>query len=129
VQHRDPGQRQDAGRVAPKRLGADRNLALELDVCAAYQIPHSEFLRWDAADRDKAIWHHIWKRQTCPDCGTREEEWDPARGGHVWAYIAEPRWCRGCEVKAGARRSVPPEDAEGVHIALIKNEGVASGDA
>lgn len=109
-------------------MGADRGLALELDVCASYGIPHSVFLSWSDDDRDKATWHHIWKRQECGGCGTRAEEWDETRGGHRHAYIAEPRRCRGCEVKAGAQKSVTPDDGEGVHIVLLKNEEVMTSD-
>lgn len=67
-------------------------------VCAAYRMPHSEFLAWSSADRDKAIWWQIRKAQTCAGCGTRAEEWDPAAGGHRRAYGVEERVCAGCEV-------------------------------
>lgn len=110
-------------------MGADRGLALELDVCAAYGIRHSEFLSWDDDDRDKAIWHHIWQRQTCRTCGTREEEWDESRGGHRYAYVAEKRRCRGCEMREAAQETVTPEDGRGVHIVMLRNEEVAGADA
>ncbi|HEY9375045.1 hypothetical protein [Streptomyces sp.] len=105
-------------------MGADRTLALELDVCAEYRIPHSAFLAWDQDDRDKAIWHWIWKRQECGTCGTREEEWDESRGGHRWAYVAEKRRCRGCEVREAAEETRTAEDGRGVHIVMIRNEEV-----
>ncbi|MEV1245082.1 hypothetical protein [Nonomuraea sp. NPDC049750] len=110
-------------------MGADRGLALELDVCAAYRIPHSEFLRWDADDRDKAIWHHIWRQEECQHCRTRDEEWDESRGGYRYAYVAEKRRCRGCEVKEAAQETVTAEDGRGVYVAMIRNEEVAGADA
>lgn len=58
------------------------------------------FLGWDVDDRDKALWWLIFQRQTCPSCGTRPDEFDEARGGDMHAYVAEPRHCRGCEIKA-----------------------------
>ncbi|AQZ67641.1 unnamed protein product [[Actinomadura] parvosata subsp. kistnae] len=105
-------------------MGADRTLRLELDVCAAYGIPHSTFLSWPEDDRDKALWHHIWKQQECPNCRTRPDEWDETKGGHRYAYIAEPRQCRGCQVKEGAQEAFEGSKDRGVHIVLIRNEEV-----
>ena len=110
-------------------MGADRTLALELDVCAAYGIPHSEFLSWSEEDRDKAIWHWVWKRQECGTCGTRPDEWDESRGGHRHAYAAEPRRCRGCEVREAAQEAVTAEDGRGVYITLIRNEEVTDANS
>ncbi|MGR6922547.1 hypothetical protein ACU635_50550 [[Actinomadura] parvosata] len=106
-------------------MGADGGLLLELDVCAEYRIPHSVFLSWSDEDRDKAIWHHIWRRQTCKSCGTRPDEWDESRGGHRYAYVAEPRRCRGCEVKEAAHASLVGDEGRGVHIVMLRNEEVA----
>jgi nitrous oxide reductase accessory protein NosL len=86
------------------------------------------FLSWPEDDRAKATWHHIWRRQECQHCGTREEEWDEAQGGHRHAYAAEPRRCRGCEVKEAAQQTVTPEHGRGVYITLIRNEEVARGN-
>lgn len=110
-------------------MGADRGLLLELDVCAAYRIPHSVFLSWPDDDRDKALWHHRWQRETCRTCGTREAEWDEKQGGDRNAYVGEKRRCRGCEVKERTQETVTAEDGRGVHIVLIPNEEVARGDA
>lgn len=65
-------------------------------VCAEYRIPHSRFLSWSQEDRDKAIWFQVRQRQTCPQCGTRADEWEGDRN----AYVASFHHCRGCEVKA-----------------------------
>ena len=90
-------------------------------VCADYRIPHSEFLRWDTDDRDKAIAWHLRQADTCPSCGTRPEEWDPKRDGHQWAYVAEPRRCRGCEVRELGEASQPKDAGRGVSIVLKRN--------
>lgn len=58
------------------------------------------FLGWDVDDRDKALWWMIHNRERCPNCGTRPDEWDEARGGDLHAYTAEPHFCRGCEITA-----------------------------
>lgn len=44
------------------------------------------------------MWWLIHQRQTCPNCGTRPEEWKDDKD----AYVPEARHCRGCEVKARA---------------------------
>lgn len=59
-------------------------------------MPHSVFLGWAQDDRDKAIWYHVRQRSRCPSCGTRPEEWDPARGGDRRAYTAAVHRCPGC---------------------------------
>jgi hypothetical protein len=86
-------------------------------------------LRWDPDDRDKAVWHWIWRRQECQHCGTRPDEWDETRGGNRNAYVGEKRRCRGCEVKDRTQETVTPEDGRGVYVALIRNEEVARADS
>ena len=68
-------------------------------VCAAYRIPHGEFLGWSALDRDKAVWWQARQSGTCQQCGTRPEEWDEAQGGDLNAYAGTVAHCRGCEVR------------------------------
>lgn len=104
-------------------MDADPGLALELAVCSHYRIPHSEFLSWSPDDRDKAIWQHIRERQACQACGTRPDEWDEERGGHRYAYAAEPKRCRGCELIEAARGSVTDKDGRGIRIVLVPNRG------
>lgn len=69
-------------------------------VCAAYGIPHSALMSWDRDDRDKALWWEIHRREACPECGTRPDEWNPEQGGDLHAYESELHHCRGCEVSA-----------------------------
>ncbi|MFC3986785.1 hypothetical protein ACFYY8_33560 [Streptosporangium sp. NPDC001559] len=101
-------------------------MTIELAVCAAYRIRHSEFLGWDADDRDKAIWQYIRERQACRDCGTRPDEWDPKRGGDRNAYLAERELCRGCEVLQGAQASLAgdPGRIRGERMVLIRSKEV-----
>ena len=72
-----------------------------MDYCAPLGISHSHFLGgpdvWTAADRDKALAWQERKRSTHDRCGTRREEWDPARGGSRHAFEYVPDVCPGCE--------------------------------
>jgi hypothetical protein len=104
---------------SPKRLRADPQLALELEVCRDYKIAHSAFLAWDQDDRDKAIWAHIQDRQTCQQCGTRPDEWDPEQGGHRHAYLARVEVCRGCQAKHQRDKALTDEQRQpGVQVVL-----------
>lgn len=90
-------------------------------VARAYQIPHSEFLSWDKADRDKAIWQEIRQAETCPNCGTRPDEWDPDKGGDRRAYVAKLDTCRGCQQIESRRAHIPENNqARGQHISLVR---------
>ncbi|MFE0642808.1 hypothetical protein ACFW2Y_14515 [Streptomyces sp. NPDC058877] len=107
-----------------KRLTADPRLRAELELCERYGIPHSRLLggdgRWTDLDRAKALaWWH-WQRTLCPDCRTRTEEWDPAKGGHQHAYVTDTVRCPGCELIAQERDQVPEGRAGyGVKITLL----------
>jgi hypothetical protein len=101
-----------------------------LRVCRAYQIPHSTFLAWPKPDRDKAIWELVRSLRTCAGCGTRAEEWDPARGGHPAAYRAEVEDCPGCLQVENLRATLSgrdPAEIRGVHVKLVRNEEVRRG--
>lgn len=103
-------------------------------VCAAYGIPHSEFLSWSKTDRDKALWWDIRQRETCQSCGTRPEqlEEDPAS----WTWKVES--CPGCELRAKgqqvatmqAKRGDPKGLKDWQYVTLIrdrKGSGAGSG--
>lgn len=83
---------------------ADPQVQLEMSYCGPRGISHSHFLGgppvWTALDRDLALWWEIHRREACPSCGTRPDEWDPKVGGDLHAYEAQPVHCRGCEVTA-----------------------------
>lgn len=93
-------------------------------MCELYRIPHSHFLGgplvWSVLDREKALAYQGWKARHCPGCGTREEEWDPERGGDRFAYVAETYRCPGCELRAMEQENIP-DGAKGVKIALVPN--------
>lgn len=103
---------------------------MELDVCAEYRIPHSEFLRWSQQDRSKAIHQYINSRTRCSGCGTMPDEWNEETGGSRFAYRAEARRCRGCQVKQGEQQSLEKQGhtGNGLYVALVKNmEGRPNG--
>lgn len=87
-------------------------------VCAAYRIPHSEFLSWSADDRAKAMWWHLRERQTCGGCGTRREEWVGSDGARLDAYIAEAQLCHGCRAISAERDRIGENAPAGVQIIL-----------
>jgi hypothetical protein len=119
-----------AFREHPGRLKADPELEIELGVCHHYRIPHSEFLSWSDDDRAKAIWTYIRERTTCSQCGTRAEEWDPAKGGHRRAYIATVETCRGCQaMKTRENGLTDQQRAGGNHVVLRKNPEVKRGES
>lgn len=78
------------------------------------------FLGWSQADRDKAVWQYIRARQTCGGCGTRRDEWDPAKGGHPAAYIAHTERCEGCHQRHQEAKDLPP----GMYVRLKRNQEV-----
>ncbi|WP_098894148.1 hypothetical protein [Streptomyces sp. t99] len=108
-----------------KRLRADAQLRAELELCDRWGIPHSAFLgagdgTWSAADRAKALAYRELDRQTCPDCGTRGEEWDEEAGGDRFAYIGTTSRCPGCELVAHERDHVPEgQHGYGVKVGLL----------
>lgn len=69
------------------------------------------FLGWSRHDRDAALWWLIHDRQRCPSCGTRPDEWDPAKGGDLHAYAASAVHCRGCQVLAPAQEEFDKQQA------------------
>lgn len=91
-------------------------------VCAEYRIPHSEFLGWDEADRDKAIWWYVRTKETCSGCGTRRDEWNPDKGGHEHAYVATARRCHGCAALEEYKNSDRvPQGIRGLQLLLKPN--------
>lgn len=76
-------------------------------------IPHSRFLSWDEEDQDKALAFVRAKAELCPECGTREHDWqqDPD------AWRSNNRRCKGCEVLEIERGNIP-EGEKGVKVYL-----------
>ncbi|MGE3811319.1 MAG: hypothetical protein AB7I24_07205 [Candidatus Nanopelagicales bacterium] len=79
---------------------------------------------WTDEDREKAIWWSIHERERCPECGTRPDEWDPAKGGHDHAYSYELLKCWGCEEKAKGEKKITDRMGVGVSVRLVRNTGV-----
>jgi hypothetical protein len=50
----------------------------------------------------------------CPDCGTREEEWD----ADDEAYVTLAVRCPGCEAIADRQAEIP-QDARGIKVSLV----------
>ncbi|MFF1354052.1 hypothetical protein [Streptomyces sp. NPDC058297] len=62
-------------------------------MCERWGIPHSRFLggdgTWTDHDRAKALAWRTWRHSVCPDCRTRLDDWEPARGGDPHAYLRD----------------------------------------
>ncbi|MFE4915800.1 hypothetical protein ACFRCX_30310 [Streptomyces sp. NPDC056652] len=43
----------------------------------------------------------------CPQCGTRDAEWDPDLGGDPYAYTAVGHKCWGCEEIQREQKEIP----------------------
>lgn len=93
--------------------------------CGPRGIPHSHFLGgppvWSALDRDKALWWLIHDSETCPECGTRPEEWaewEPEDGDRGKPYLAELRKCWGCQERSRLQERVTDDMGAGVWVAL-----------
>lgn len=98
-----------------------------MSYCGPRGISHSHFLGgppvWTTLDRDLALWWQIYDSEKCPSCGTREDEWDPDKGGHDHAYRWEIRQCWGCAEKASGQKKVK-DDEPGKWVNLIPNPEV-----
>lgn len=79
---------------------------------------------WTPLDRAKEQAYHDWLRDFCPDCRTRDEWWDPKRGGHRHAMVTETKRCPGCEITEQERAQIP-SNAKGVKVFLIPNPTLA----
>lgn len=98
--------------------------------CGPRGIPWSVFMSWAGEDRDAALWWLIHDRQTCQQCGTRPDEWNPEQGGSRDAF----RWkveeqCPGCAVlDVGQRRLETGQKgnrySKGAQVVLIRKEEV-----
>jgi hypothetical protein len=87
-------------------------------------MPHSRFHggdgTWSPTDRAKALAYRALVRGTCPDCGTRTDEWDEDTGGDRFAYVTATHRCPGCELIAHERDHVPDgQHGYGVKVGLL----------
>lgn len=80
-----------------------------MEYCSPLGIPHSEFLRWDEDDQDKALAFMIFKAELCPKCATKNTGWVDEKG----RWLNEPRYeavtyhCFGCDEIANLEETVP----------------------
>ncbi|KIF66286.1 hypothetical protein HY68_36915 [Streptomyces sp. AcH 505] len=111
---------------------ADDGLRKELELCDRWGIPHSLFRgagdgRWTARDRAKALAYQEYQRSVCPQCGTREADWDPDLGGDPYAYEASTHMCFGCEEVARVQKEIPDGPASaGMKVVLLPASIVAA---
>lgn len=93
-------------------------------ICEKYRISHSHYLggpsAWTVNDRALAEAYASWSSDCCSKCGTHPDWWDPEKGGHRFAFIADTRRCPGCELLAELDGQIP-SDAKGVHSFLTVN--------
>ncbi len=71
---------------------------------------------WLISDRMKVIAVEIEKRQRCPVCHVRYDDWD--HDAH--AYVAEEFRCKGCETLDWAKDSWKEEQPKGLYFRLVK---------
>ncbi|MFE6126724.1 hypothetical protein ACFQ6Q_00405 [Streptomyces sp. NPDC056437] len=62
----------------------------------------------------------------CPQCGTREDEWDPDLGGDPYAYTAQARKCFGCEEIHLRQKEIPENASAGMKVLLLPASVVAA---
>ena len=56
----------------------------------------------------------------CPQCGTRDSEWEDESGDYTDAYIAVSHKCLGCEEIAMKQREIPEGRAgDGMKVLLM----------
>ncbi|MFI8085930.1 hypothetical protein ACIF6L_34710 [Kitasatospora sp. NPDC086009] len=59
----------------------------------------------------------------CPQCGTREEEWQPEAGGDRHAYVVTTNRCFGCQLLERHREGLPEGPAgAGLKLGLVDAE-------
>lgn len=116
-----------------ERYRNDPDFRLALDYCARVGIPYEWFIggeyEWSEYSRNAAIAYELERRATCPDCGTRRDEWNPKKGGDLDAYYAESWVCEGCK-RTEAKSHQISDDAkvgprsimEGVKVELVPKD-------
>ncbi|MFJ2780293.1 hypothetical protein [Kitasatospora sp. NPDC087315] len=65
-------------------------------------------------------------RLTCPQCGTRDEEWQPEAGGDRHAYEVSTTRCSGCQAIERKREELPEGlSPAGLKLGLVPAEEYA----
>jgi hypothetical protein len=72
-----------------------------------------------------ALW--LEKAQECPQCGTRYDDFDPRKGGHIHAYYAKTFVCEGCRIGEDAYSAAVDNarevgrESRGLKVRLVPN--------
>lgn len=98
-----------------------------MDYCGPRGIALSAFLAWDEADQQVALEWSERDRETCGNCGTHRDDFDPRRGGHRHAHIPEIYVCPGCAIKESALESTRKSKRQrrGIRVRLRRNPALA----
>lgn len=93
-----------------------------MDYCAPHGIPYREFMGigrgWDQFSRDAVLLWQQLKRETCEQCGTHPDDWNPKAGGHIHAWAATKHSCKGCARVAAGQKALEKELQPGQHVGL-----------
>lgn len=94
-----------------------------MDYAGAHGLALSQFLSWDSADQDAALAWAERERETCRDCGTHRDDWDPKHGGHRAAYVGQAYICEGCKTREATDASLKEarKRLRGVRVRLARN--------
>lgn len=97
---------------------------MEMAYCAPLGIPHSQLLKWDREDVDKAISYTAWKGKFCQKCGTDPAEWLDENGEAVEPppYVAVTHICLGCATLEEQRETVPKDVASHMNTFLKRTK-------
>lgn len=81
-------------------------------LCHEYGIGHSQWMKWEPSDRDKALAWLEYQGSLCHKCGTDPNEWLDEKGRLIepLPYVASSVICHGCATLEEARASVTDKD-------------------
>lgn len=74
-------------------------------------------MSWSPDDQDKALAYLRYQSLACPDCGTRQEDWDEDED----KFLGDLYHCEGCARVAQERENIP-DDAKGMHVRLLPKD-------
>lgn len=91
-----------------EHIRSDPVFAQELALCRDLAIPYSRFRSWTEVDQAIALAYEQVRRETCRNCGTRDDEWRETVDGVVRdidppPYEPELHSCAGCQTVAAMR--------------------------
>ncbi|TXS39692.1 hypothetical protein EAO77_36100 [Streptomyces sp. t39] len=105
---------------------ADDQFRAELELCDRWGIPHSQFIgagdgTWTVRDREKALAYQAYQRTVCPQCGTRDDDWDHGGDDGEDQYAVTVQKCVGCEVIADKQKDLERDGTSlhGIKVGLM----------